>query len=121
MPIQSRLAIGLTVFLAIVIAALTLAPISAPAPVEHADKIYHALAFAGLALPISVFRPRWLMVAVPAFAAFGGLIEIVQPYVGRECSLLDWLADLAGIGIGVVAGRCLAALPWSPRRLSGTR
>lgn len=110
MPIQSKLALGLTLLLMGIIAALTLAPISAPEPVEHSDKIYHVLGFAGLALPISVFRPRWLLVAVPIFAGFGGLIEIIQPYVGRECSLDDWLADLAGIALGVACGRVAAAV-----------
>nr|WP_111301097.1 VanZ family protein [Paracoccus saliphilus] len=111
MPIQSKLALGLTLLLAVILAALTLSPvINVPEPGEHSDKIYHVLAFAGLALPISVLRSSWLLVAVPAFAAFGGLIEIVQPYVGRECSLSDWLADLAGIALGVACGRAAAAV-----------
>ena len=106
MLIQSKLALGLTFLLAVVIAALTLTPIiNGPEPVEQSDKIYHALAFAALAFPISLFRPSWLLVAVPAFAGFGGLIELIQPYVGRECSLYDWFADLVGIALGVICGR----------------
>lgn len=109
MPFRSKLALGLTLLLAVILAALTLSPVSAPEPVAHSDKIYHVLAFAGLALPISVLRPGWLLVAVPAFAGFGGMIEIIQPYVGRECSFNDWLADLAGIALGVVLGRTAGA------------
>lgn len=116
MPFQSKLALGLTLLLLAVIATLTLTPISAPAGVEHSDKIYHAVAFAGLALPISVLRPGWLPIAAPGFAAFGGLIEIIQPYVGRECSLYDWIADLAGIAFGVVCGRAASiCVPFTQR------
>lgn len=110
MSFRSKLALGLTLMLAVILAALTLSPISAPGPIEHADKIYHVLAFAGLALPVSTLRPGWLLVAVPAFAAFGGMIEIMQPYVGRECSVNDWLADLAGISLGVIVGRAAGAV-----------
>ena len=108
MPIQSKLALGLTLLLATVLAVLTLSPVSAPEPIEHSDKVYHVLAFAGLAFPISFLRPGWLLIAVPVFAAFGGLIELIQPYVGRECSLADWLADLGGIVLGVGCGRIMA-------------
>ncbi len=72
--------------------------------VAESDKIYHVVAFGVLAFPMAYLRPRWLMLAVPAYLAFGGLIEILQPFVGRDRSLGDWLADLIGLGIGVVIG-----------------
>lgn len=111
MQIQSKLAIGLSALMIAIISLLTLTPVTAPSldSIEHADKIYHALAFAGLALPIATLRPNWLFVAVPVYAAFGGLIEIIQPFVGRDCSLADWVADLTGIGLGSLAGRILVA------------
>ena len=111
MHIQSKLAIVLSVLMVATISPLTLTPVTAPSlgSVEHTDKIYHALAFAGLALPVAILRPGWLFVAVPTYAAFGGLIEIIQPFVGRDCSLADWVADLIGIGLGIGAGRILVA------------
>lgn len=107
---QEKLAAGLTLLVAAAIAVLTLMPLSSPqiGGIEQSDKIYHALAFAALAFPIALLQPRWLVLAVPFFAAFGGIIEIVQPFVGRECSLTDWLADLVGVALGVVAGRATA-------------
>ncbi|MFC3170341.1 VanZ family protein [Paracoccus fontiphilus] len=110
MPTQSKLAIGLSLLVAAVISVLTLTPISAPplGPISHSDKIYHALAFAGLALPLSFFRPGWLFVTVSVYAGFGGIIEILQPFVEREGDIADWIADLMGIGIGVLAGRVAA-------------
>ena len=118
MPRASRLALGLTAFLAIVIAVLTLTPLSVPSPVEHSDKVCHLVAFAALALPISVFQPRWLPVALPAFVVFAFLIEIVQPFVGRTGSVHDGAADLAGLLLGVIIGRWLARLhgPQARRR-----
>lgn len=114
MMIQSKAALALTFLVAVIVAALTLAPISVPAPVENSDKIYHILAFAALAFPISLFRPDWLLFAILVFAVFGGAIEIIQPYVGRECNLSDWIADLVGIAIGVSFGRAAAAVVPSP-------
>jgi hypothetical protein len=34
--------------------------------------------------------------------AIGGLIEVVQPFIGRSGNILDWLADAAGIFLAVV-------------------
>lgn len=106
MLISSKLALGLSLLVAAVIAFLTLTPTQAPdlQSFRHSDKIYHAIAFAALAFPMALFRPGWLIVAAPVYAAFGGLIEIVQPLAGRECSLADWIADLIGIGLGIGGG-----------------
>jgi VanZ family protein len=46
----------------------------------------------------------WL---APVLAAYGGAIELVQPMVGRGRELADWLADLAGIGLGALVGVAL--------------
>ena len=110
MPTQSKLAIGLSSLIAIGIAVLTLTPASAPplGPIAQSDKVYHVVAFAVLAFPIAFLRPSWLILTVPVYMAFGGLIEIVQPFVGRDRSLTDWVADLIGLGIGVAVGRTVA-------------
>nr|WP_111300309.1 teicoplanin resistance protein VanZ [Paracoccus saliphilus] len=112
MSTQSKLVIGLSLLMATAIAVLTLSPISAPpvGTVAQSDKIYHAVAFAGLVLPIAFFRPRWLILATPVYAAFGGLIEIVQPLAGRDCNLGDWSADLIGLCLGVAVGRTAATV-----------
>jgi hypothetical protein len=91
MHIQSKLVIGLSLLMVAIIALLTLTPASAPqlGSFEHTDKTYHALAFAGLTLPMALFRPNWLFVAVPIHATFGSLIEIIQPFVGRDCSFAN--------------------------------
>ena len=115
MPRASKLALGLTALIATAIAALTLTPVSAPSPIAHSDKVYHLVAFAALAFPTSVFQPRWLPLALPFFVIFAGLIEIVQPFVGRTGSFFDAAADIAGIFLGVVILIVVIGLFWKRR------
>lgn len=91
----------LTLALALIIAVLTLSPLPAgPQGVAGGDKIGHILAFAAVAAPLAWRYPRhWVMVAVAA-SAYGGLIEIIQPLVGRKMEFADLLADTAGAFFG---------------------
>jgi len=105
----------LTAILALIIAALTLTPApTGPPGMPFADKLAHLLAFAALALPLAWRYPhRWVAVAVAALA-YGGLIEIVQPHVGRGREFADLVAD----GVGAFSGAWLAArlrLAWRNR------
>lgn len=69
------------------------------------DKEAHSLAFFTLtafglaALP----RVRKWDVALMALA-LGGLIEVIQPFVGRNGSIVDWMADSLGVAL------CIAPL-----------
>ncbi len=81
--------------------------------VSHIDKLFH---FAGyLALTVSlltswelttgILRPQhyftvWLLITL--YAAFD---EVTQIPVGRTCDGLDWLADIAGIVVGLTLFR----------------
>lgn len=96
----------LTLILALAIAALTLTPHSpGPPGVPGMDKLVHLLAFAALAAPLAWRYPRyWAGVALAALA-YGGVIEIVQPHVGRTAEGADLLAD----GLGAFGGAWLAA------------
>ncbi|NCQ24838.1 MAG: VanZ family protein [Rhodobacteraceae bacterium CG17_big_fil_post_rev_8_21_14_2_50_63_15] len=97
---------GLTVILALAIAALTLLPYPpGPPGVQGMDKLVHLLAFAALAAPLAWRYPNhWAMVALAALA-YGGVIEIVQPHVGRAAEGADVLAD----GLGAFGGAWFAA------------
>ncbi len=62
---------------------------------------YAALAFLGGAVVARQSLPR-LAVIVIACVAFGGLVEMVQPLVGRQRDLVDFLANLAGCVLGAL-------------------
>ncbi len=98
------IALAITLALALSIAVLTLMRVPVPAGVGGSDKTHHLLGFAALALPISAVRPRWIVGLAVVLAAYGGAIELIQPFVGRSRELADWLADLKGIAVGALAG-----------------
>lgn len=106
--------------LAIIIAVATLLP-TPPGGVPGSDKLYHVLAFAGLAFPLAFARPRWAVWVSVGATAFGGGIELIQPSVGRSA---EW-ADLWADGLGAILGAVFAvALAWClrrARRLPGRR
>ncbi|MFW2590124.1 VanZ family protein [Sagittula sp. SSi028] len=103
------MSLALTVLLGIVIAALTLTKLPGGVTGGH-DKLYHAIAFAALALPLPVVRPRltpWvLLIAV----GYGGLIEVIQPWFGRQADWMDLVADAVGATAGAGIGYALARL-----------
>lgn len=99
-----------TSVLVIATAFATLMPSSRIVNAPGSDKLHHVLAFAILALPLAVARPRWIPVTGLLLAVYGGLIEIIQPWVGRSRDLADWQADLAGILLGSLLGLALRPL-----------
>ena len=91
----------------------------------YADKLEHLAAFAGLnLLLLAVWSSRrslgvWQFVqAVAVLGLYGAFDEISQIPVGRDCELLDWVADLVGALIGAVTFNVLAALVRRVRRTS---
>ena len=90
----------ITLALALIIATLTLLPSPGPQGIPGLDKLAHFLAFGALAAPLAFAYPRhWRAVAL-AVLAYGGLIEIVQPYMGRSAEWADLLADGVGAFLG---------------------
>ena len=109
---STTLALIATLALALVIGFLTLAPIS-DAGVPGSDKLHHALAFFALAVPLSYARPRLAIWIVIAATAYSGAIELIQPTVGRDQDVWDFLAG----GVGAVAGAAVGVgLHWLRRR-----
>ena len=97
------IALVLTLFLGGLVAALTLAPVSA-ASVPGSDKLHHVLGFAALSFPLPFARPKLALPIVLGVAAYGGLIELIQPYVGRQAEWGDFLADVSGAIMGASLG-----------------
>lgn len=104
----ARIAAWITAFIALAIAVGTLLPVPQPnLDVSHSDKIQHFVAFAALILPMAVAHPRALRWLLPAAIAFGGAIELIQPFVGRSRELGDFIADAAGGCFGAVLGMAI--------------
>jgi VanZ family protein len=100
------MAILASLFLAALVAVLTLSP-APPGPegVPGLDKLAHLLAFGAVAAPLAWrFPQHWRRVALIVLV-YGGVIEIVQPAFGRSAEWADLLAD----GIGAFGGAFLAA------------
>ena len=105
-----RLWVFLGLVLAAMIAAASLLPARNLPDIALSDKIRHAMSYALLAFWFaSVVVRRDFLALIVALVAFGGLIELAQEWMhlGRRAEMGDLLADVAGIGVGVV----LAATP----------
>ncbi len=74
------------------------------------DKVYHFMAFALLVLPVAALYKRALFWVVPLAILFGGAIEVIQPFVGRQGDVLDFVADTGGVFFGVGLGICIRAM-----------
>lgn len=92
-----------TIVLGVVIAFLTLAQISSE-NVPGSDKTYHLLAFMALAFPLPFARPRLVWSVILGVSAYGGVIEIIQPFFGRGAEWGDFIADVIGATLGGLLG-----------------
>lgn len=106
--VSERLAVLATLGIAVLIAWLTLRPASGPTlDLTHADKIYHLVAFALLVFPCALLFTRGLVWLLPSSVVLAGAIEVIQPRVGRSGEWLDFLADIIGLGVGLLVARLL--------------
>jgi VanZ family protein len=110
------ISVTLTIVLAVVIAALTLVPMSGEG-IPGSDKLHHVLAFAALAFPLPLAHPGLVWTVILGVSAYGGLIEIIQPFFGRDADWGDFLADFVGAVVGGIlgawSGKWLRSRHWS--------
>lgn len=98
-----RVAIIVTLGLALLIGYLTLTP-NLKISVAGSDKIHHLIGFAALTFPGAFLYRHALYWLLPSVIAFGGAIEIIQPYVNRQGEWRDFWADVIGATIGMGIG-----------------
>jgi VanZ family protein len=111
--VRAGLIITATLAIAAYIARETLTPSSGgPPTLPFTDKQLHAMAFGLLLLPTALLAPRAMLMAAPLALIYGGLIEVIQPYVGRTGEWADLLAD----GVGIAAACVLALIVVALRR-----
>jgi len=99
-----------TVVIAVVIGMATLTPVEELPAVSGSDKLYHLISFAILTLPIAIIRPRAVWVIFILSVVYGGAIEVLQPLINRNCELADFLADVAGVALGMAMSKALVRL-----------
>ena len=96
-----------TALIALTILALTLLPavtMSTTTWLTQVDKLYHIMAFAALLLPATLFdrgTVRWMVVGG---LILGAAVEVIQPSVGRDADVVDFLADATGLVFGLGLG-----------------
>ena len=96
-----RAVLAVSFVLAVVTCYLTLLTKPDLSGQQQFDKLYHFLAFAALVLPSALFDRRdMLWIAVSALA-LGAIIEVIQPSFGRSADMQDWIADIAGVALGI--------------------
>lgn len=82
-----------------------------PIPGQASDKLLHILAFAALAMLVSLAFPAVrLRTLIAALAVFGGLIELIQaiPALNRDSEWLDLAADIAAVLVVAPLSRWIA-------------
>lgn len=95
-----------TLFTLAVITTLSLWPLEYLPSAPGSDKAHHFIAYAVLMFPTALRKPHhWKLIGL-LFIAYGGMIEILQPYVNRYGEWLDMVANTSG----VIGGLLLAEL-----------
>ena len=66
------------------------------------DKLLHFVAYGVMVLPVSLERifPQFLVFIIAL--AYGGFIELIQPFWGREKDIMDMWANVAGLTFGIL-------------------
>jgi len=94
--------IVITLFTLTVITILTLSPLEKLPSVPGSDIIHHFIAYCALLFPTALRRPKYWPFAGLLFICWGGVLELVQPYVNRSGEWLDLVANITGIICGLL-------------------
>ncbi|MFI3269158.1 MAG: VanZ family protein [Rikenellaceae bacterium] len=116
MTITKRTVTTITITYTVLVTTLSLVkltPITHSVDVVGLDKLVHLLFYFGLTTLLltqqwirgrSITTKRVVVIATAA-ALYGGVMEILQHFIGRECSLLDMMANSLGALLGAVIFR----------------
>ena len=107
------------ILLWMVAAIATHVPLPSTAKISASDKVLHAVGYFVLGmvflLTLGAYGRRMgscVLIAIPVLLAYGALDELTQPWVNRDASWGDWIAD----GVGVVLAGCVYVLGHGMRR-----
>jgi len=88
----------------IIITILSLYPLTELPKNIGTDKTHHLIAYCSLTLCICIVQPNNYKKLILFFILYGGLIEIVQPYVNRYGEFIDFVYNTIGIFISITIG-----------------
>lgn len=97
----------ITLCILTVITILSLYPLESLPSVPGSDKTHHFIAYGALMFPVALRKPNyWLLMGI-FFAFWSGGIELLQPYVNRYGEWLDMVANIIGIGCGLLVAQLI--------------
>ena len=98
----SRYWIRLSLFILLAITILSLHPLENLPEAPGSDKTHHLIAYAALAFPTALHKPKRWPIIIIIFALYSGLIELIQPYANRYGEWMDFLANISGLLVGIM-------------------
>ena len=99
---RQYLDIPLTLIVTLTITVAMLWHLESPPPApDGSDKFVHIIDFAALSFPLSRTGRFGLLPVFTGASTFGGIIELIQPNFNRSADVNDWIADIAGVVIGI--------------------
>ena len=102
---RKYLDISLTFIVTLTLTVAMLWPLDQPPPApEGSDKVVHLIAFAALGFPLARTKRFGLLPVFIGASAFGGMVELIQPNFNRSADIKDWIADVAGVVLGIGCG-----------------
>lgn len=99
--LSHRYGVVISVLFLCAITVLSFIPVTQEPPMNGVDKIEHFIAYAALTFPIALsYHPRYKSIFWCA-CIWGMMIEIIQPYVGRQADTIDAVINAIGAGLGI--------------------
>ena len=112
----NRYWIQLSLVMLLAITALSLHPLDNLPEAPGSDKTHHLIAYAALAYPASLRKPKRWQAIITIFALYSGLIELIQPHVNRYGEWMDFLANISGLIIGIALAFLINKLMKHPKQ-----
>jgi VanZ family protein len=97
----------LAIIISILFTVAALIPSNHIPSLPGSDKVHHALAFGLISFPVAFARSQSIFWIILVASAYGGLIEVIQAYVGRDGDIKDAAANTLGAVCGTVSGKIL--------------